>query len=446
MKPTPPPALPALAGPGTILRLPAEGGAAVAYRTDSLLADGWRSASRLPATEYVVGYDLQQRIAYLVDGRRRLTSLDLESGASRAVLAGVSTATVGADGSAFVIDSSGRLIRFGPRSRTTFPARAAPGRTQLHGALGGQVISLSAGETLRAQSLSLERAGPAMELAPGPVAFTWWGETLASTRGDNVELHRVADGTRILTIDLPGAPEALLFSPSGHRLLALVRGSVVVADRFTGERLGSIRLPAEGTALRGDASGRWLLVRPEAGDSIFVLDMVTLGYVATVAGRWREDLPLVAGAALLLTAEGEDVLGWDLATFPPGPLGRVRGGAVDRWMVVPWVSPRRAQEALAAAAMARATQDEALLAPADSTAGPSLWLQVSSSQNPEWAQDLVQELRGAGFSATVWPATSTEDSYRVVVGPYRTREEAEEAGRRLGRPNFVVSQPPEPAP
>lgn len=446
MEPTPPPALPGLGGPGTILRLPAEGGAAVAYRTDSLVADGWRSASRLPATEHVVGYDLQQRVAYAVDGRHRLTSLDLESGANRAVLTGVRTATVGPDGSAFVIDSGGRLIRFGPRSRTTFPARAAPGRTQLHGALGGQVVSITEGQTLRAQSLSLERAGPAIELAPGPVALTRWGETLASTRGDDVELHRVADGSLLRTIDLPGTPAALLFSPSGHRLLALVRSSLVVADRFTGARLGIIRLPSPGAALRGDPSGRWLLVRPEAGDSIFVLDMVTLGYVGTVAGRWREDLPLIAGAALMLAPDGEDVIGWNLAAFPPAPLRRVSGGAVDRWMVVPWVSPRRAQVALAEAAAARATQDQALLAPTDSAAAPSLWLQVSSSQNPEWADDLVQELRRADFPASVWPATSPEDAYRVVVGPYRTREEAEEAGKRLGRPNFVVSREPDRAP
>lgn len=393
-----------------------------------------------------MGYDLQQRVAFFVDAKRRLTSLNLESGTNRAVLPGVSSATVGPDGAAFVIDSGGRLIRVGRRSRNTFPARLTPGEAQLHGAQGGQVVSISGRQALRAQSLSLERAGPAMELAPGPVALTWWGETLASTRGDDVELHRVADASLIRTVDLPGPPTALLFSPSGHRLIALVGGSVVVVDRFTGERLGTIRLPSEGTALRGDPSGRWLLVRPEAGDSVFVLDMVTLGYVATVGARWRQDLPLIAGAALLLTAEGEDVVGWDLATFPPVPMGQVRGGAVDRWMVVPWVSSRRAQAALAAAAEARTAQDEALLPRDGDAADSSRWLQVGSSQSPDWAQDLARELRGQGYPASVWPAADAEDAYRVVIGPYASQEEAEEAGRRLGRPNVVVSREPGGAP
>jgi cell division protein FtsN len=32
-----------------------------------------------------------------------------------------------------------------------------------------------------------------------------------------------------------------------------------------------------------------------------------------------------------------------------------------------------------------------------------------------------------------------DETYRVVLGPFRTRDEAEETGRRLGMPSFVIT-------
>jgi hypothetical protein len=36
----------------------------------------------------------------------------------------------------------------------------------------------------------------------------------------------------------------------------------------------------------------------------------------------------------------------------------------------------------------------------------------------------------------------TDEGYRVVLGPYPSREAAESAGRELGRPVFVLVDPP----
>ena len=92
------------------------------------------------------------------------------------------------------------------------------------------------------------------------------------------------------------------------------------------------------------------------------------------------------------------------------------------------------------------TQDSALApsdsAPADSGTRATIWLQVSSSQNPDWAKDLANQLRTAGQPAEVWDPVAPEESYRVVVGPYQTREAADEAGKKLGRPYFLVVRPP----
>jgi len=72
-------------------------------------------------------------------------------------------------------------------------------------------------------------------------------------------------------------------------------------------------------------------------------------------------------------------------------------------------------------------------------AGPGVYLQVSSSQNPTWASELAEKLRGAGLPASVLPPARSDEAHRVVLGPYATREQAEETGRRIGMPSFIVS-------
>jgi cell division protein FtsN len=113
------------------------------------------------------------------------------------------------------------------------------------------------------------------------------------------------------------------------------------------------------------------------------------------------------------------------------------------------VPNQRVVEAVAAAETALKQQDSALVhetATSDTTpAEPrsTIWLQISSSQNPEWAKDLAEQLRIAGQPAEVWDPAPPDESYRVVVGPYATRDAADEAGKKLGRPYFVVVRPPD---
>jgi hypothetical protein len=67
-------------------------------------------------------------------------------------------------------------------------------------------------------------------------------------------------------------------------------------------------------------------------------------------------------------------------------------------------------------------------------------VQVSTSQNPDWSGHLANDLTRAGLAARVLPPQSADDGYRVVLGPYATRAQAEAIGRRLGRP-FWIYQP-----
>jgi cell division protein FtsN len=92
------------------------------------------------------------------------------------------------------------------------------------------------------------------------------------------------------------------------------------------------------------------------------------------------------------------------------------------------------------------TQAVAVRAEADSTqpepveGDRQIYIQVNFSQNEGWARALAQQLRDTGFEAQVLVGTGAEGGYRVVLGPYPSREAADAVGRRLGRSYFIMPQ------
>jgi cell division septation protein DedD len=70
-----------------------------------------------------------------------------------------------------------------------------------------------------------------------------------------------------------------------------------------------------------------------------------------------------------------------------------------------------------------------------------MYLQVSRTQNAEWAQLLMRQLKGDGYPASILDPSEPEDGYRVVVGPFSVREAADSVGRAMGRPYFVLRLP-----
>jgi hypothetical protein len=173
-------------------------------------------------------------------------------------------------------------------------------------------------------------------------------------------------------------------------------------------------------------------VRPAASDSVWVVDVGRGRFTGAVAAKWGTDLPAIASPNTLLVRRGGDVVALDLATDGFPEAGRVKDGAADEWLPIAWRPARDVQS--------DATADSTALAAADSgQAGASVYLQVSSSQNPAWANELAEKLRTAGLPASVLAPTRGDEAHRVVLGPYATREQAEETGRKIGMPSFIVA-------
>lgn len=428
----------------SLLRFPRAGGPVKAYHPDSLGDPNWTSQTAVPAIHRVFGVDLDERIAWALDMRDSLVSVDLQSRSVRKSLGGASTGAVGPDGSLFLADARHHVRRVLRRSPIDFhdPLPAAP--AALFGAVNDQLVAVTSGNQSRLITLNADEALHDTIIPSGDVAATFWGDLVAVAADSAVVLYET--GGRRSVRSLPDRHHArrVAFSPSGHRLyVGNESDELTVYDRFNLKEITKVKLPARPRALRVDASGRWMLIRPPADDSVWVVDLATNKLAGSAPGSWTSDLPAVAGASTLVSRLGDDIASFNLRQTPPKQMAVLSGGGSDFWLATAWVPRERLSAAVAAAESATVLQDSALAA--DSVhieAGDSsgVYLQVSTSQNPDWAAQLAKTLKDAGFPSRVLDPRGPDDGYRVVVGPYPSRDVAEENGRKLGRPFFILRE------
>ncbi|HEX6105691.1 MAG TPA: SPOR domain-containing protein [Gemmatimonadales bacterium] len=421
-------------GPGmaTVLRIPAQGGIPQLYRLPGLDSSSWKSEDKLPPVERAVGADAELGLVFLLDRKRNVLALDLETRRIRSQLEQVRYATVGPDGVLYTVDTGSTVTQLVRRAPVRFRSKLQGKPAELHGTMAGTLVARLEGKSPALETLGSDQPPESVPIPDGPLVTSLWGDLVAVAADSAVVLYETQGKHERRSLPVAGRARAVLFSPSGHRLyVARDRESLLVLDRFSGDELQEIELPGPASGLRGDAYGQWILVRPVAGDSAWVVDVGAGRYTGTVQVEWDEELPAVVPPGGLLTRRGDDIVALDLAAEGFPERGRVEKGAKDTWLPLAW-HPSQDQEAIA-------LTDTAALA-ADSL-GPaaSVYLQVSSSQNPAWAEELSQKLRTAGLPASVLKPRRSDEAYRVVLGPYATREQAEETGRRIGMPSFVVT-------
>ena len=414
------------------IRLAAQGGAPRLYHLPRLIELPGVLRGRLPALERVIGLDAESEFLFVATAKQELLALDLGSGRVDTVATGIAQAALGPDGTLYAVDAKRRVVSLSRRTRFTWPQPLAGLPRDLFGSTDQRLVAVIPQDPPRLLIAAADQPPAVRQIAVGgDVAATRWGDLVAVASDSGVALYDPLGRRDPSFVSLADRPRALAFSPSGHRIYVARRGALglAVIDRYERRELDGVALPGPAAALRLDPLGRWLLARPALADSAWIVDLPIKRHTGGIATTWQADLPAVAPDGVLLYRRGDDVI----ARRPDSltETGRVDRGAADLWVLSSWL-PRGSALVSQAGAGALATDTVGAEGP--------MYVQVSTSQNPDWSGRLAQDLVRAGLAARVLPPQGPDDGYRVVLGPYATRAQAEATGRKLGRP-FWIYQP-----
>lgn len=447
-----------------VLRIPRTGGEARVYAYPRLDTVMW-SASAAPAPSRVLAFDDEAGSIAFVDAKGAPARIDFRQGVLSTVTKAKLTGLASWDGSnIYGIAADGSVERYGPNGtwkwRPKLPARAVfpqPDATLLvlaQRAEGSVVWRLRPPATSIVDSVTLGKVNQTLRTQVGDRLYLGSGRELTGIRTRTMQ--------HTASIELSDEIESLEATPSGDRVFVITRGgtTIEVVDRFREVISGRIEIGRHVANMRVDPLGRYLLARPEGRDSALVIAVGTNRVIGAVATTWREDLPFVAPDGGIALAQGPDVVVVDGETLRSKV--RVRGGAADFWYAFRWTGFRPRDARLdkpvkfggaapdSSAARGDSTvpkPDSAVARPParDTTARHATGFTVSFAALlvPEKAHELAATIRVGNENARV--VTAMRDGaaiYRVVMGPYSTRDEAERVGRESKQTYWVYEGSP----
>lgn len=440
---------PAAAGrqPAIALRLARKGGLVRAYRLPTLVEVPNLVRGRLPPIARVVGLDAESHLLFVMAATGGLLSLDLETGRVDTVAANAVVTVLGPDQTLYVVDAQRRVVSVARRTRLNWPMPLGVIPRDLFGAADKRLLAVVPGDEARPTTMRLVTVAadqpPATRVLPftGDVAATRWGDLVAVASDSGVLLVDPMARRDPTFVPLADHPRALAFSPSGHRVYVTRRTGpgLAVIDRYERAEVDGVALPTPAATVRLDPLGRWLLARPSIGDSVWVVDLPIKRLIGTVATSWDADLPAIAPDGSLLVGQEHDVVAYRPDSVIR-EMGRVAGGDADLWTFTTGRSRGvRGMFGEDQASSPGTDVEGGVVAGVPGPEGP-LYVQVSTSQNEGWSVQMAQQLSRAGLAARVLPPQGRDDGFRVVLGPYDSRDQAEAIGRKLGRP-FWIYQP-----
>jgi cell division septation protein DedD len=474
-------------GPDAVLlRLVSSGGTARAYRwgSDSIL---WSSPQRVPALTHTLAFDDAQGSLAYVDARGVPGRLDLRVGSASAAATTALTGITSVDGWAiYGLTPKREVSRLTPSGTWTFTPEQQP-RGLLPLPDGSLVLLTDVGN--RHELRRLHPPEPRVtETASVPHADllvrTDLGDRLYFVGDSGLAGVRTRDLTRTRTVWLPGQALDAVATPSGDRIFVALKGkkTITVVDRFAEEITGTIDIGSAATALRMDPDGRYLLARNANGDSVHVIAIGTGRAIGTVRSQWRADLPLVGPDGAVALLQDNDVVIVDAESHKERT--HFLAGAGDLWRLIRWngfrprakgldvpVSFDADSEASAGDSVRPPPPANPLISapppvrmpvpvqvpPNAGTATPTtpapaiaagakrgtFTLSFAALLSEDRAKTLAASITVDGHPARVVPGVSDGTPvFRVVYGPYDTKDDADRAGKRTGLPYWVYEGAP----
>lgn len=457
-----------------LLTIPRAGGVAAVRSIEDPLHVRWRGGVELPASVEAHAVD-RSAVLRAEDGEISLYTPATETVRSLGSVPATARWVAAGDGGAFVARERALVVRPGAAREVTTDGSFV----WVGPASSGRVVALvetGSGHRLDVWEEAETPATSATVESPGPVALTGAGRELLLPEGEDGRLveRSLPELTATERFSLGRPPTLLATSASEHRLFAATAGDdrLVTVDRYGWARLERSRTEGSVRGMRGSVTGDLLLYADQAG--VWAVDPEE-GSPVTIESDWRADLPLaLPGGRVLGIQDGHVRL-----FGPEGEPGDVVPDGADAWWLpIRWrpraievltlatdttsdtggegereVGERPAEfqtvglttigqvsgRAVAAEPPSdraeRFLEEETAEARASARVPNGFYAVATSSRQLPSLRDLQRSLEGSGYPTQVLPRVdeANETWYRLLVGPYDTRERAEAAASELRR-------------
>lgn len=422
---------------------------------DSLV---WTGTDSVPPLQRALGFDADAGIIAAVDDQNRPLWLDLRVGTVTLGSKKPVRDLVSVDGSnVYGIGQDGAVARFAPSGNWVRPL-PRPARS-VFPQIGGTLVVLGG----RGADARLWRLHPPDNAILDSVAVAEADDGTGAPLGDRISLTSTKHtllGVSARTfakgspVQFDHAIRAVAASPSGDRFYVLTDSSrtLDVVSTYSNRVTSRVELPGQGREARVDPFGRYVLVSAEGGDSLWVVSVGTDHVVASLRSVWRADLPFVAPDGAVATIVGSDVAFVDPVAMKV--TRRVADGAGEFWYPFVWLGfhPRNA----ALDQPASFARDSDTLVPAPKPLPPppparvvvdsaKLGFTVSFAVLLDAAKARAQAAKIVVEGNTARVVTGVTDGtavYRVVLGPYPTRDQADRVGRASGQSYYIYAGTP----
>ncbi|HEU4747599.1 MAG TPA: SPOR domain-containing protein, partial [Gemmatimonadaceae bacterium] len=452
-----------------LLRVPRAGGTGRVNVFPNLDSTVW-VVDEVPGLARILAFDHQLGTIAFVDakglpGRIDLRETDVRT-ASRAKLTSLSSAN-GTD--IFGVTAKGSVTRLNPVAVDWNFEPPVPARGVFAQPNGDLIVAADKG----AQTI-LWKLRPPTEAVDDSTVLPLSGRGVSTQVGDRVYFTvdsglvgvKARDLSPVGAVKFASTVTALAPTPSGDRLyVATSEREIAVVDRYSEQITARIPIPTAPSELRMDALGRYLIARFPASDSVWVIATGTNTLIGAVATEWETDLPALTPDGNIALLGPKDVTFVDPLTLEKKKT--VANGAKDFWYFFAWdgFRPRARgiddpvtfandstfEDSLSRAAAPPGSDTTARPRPVGPDVSPSAPRQSAERYSvsfaallsEEKARELSTRISVDGVPAHV-VATNTAGSpiYRVIMGPYPTREEAEKVGRASRRDYWVYEGAP----
>ena len=457
-----------------VLRVARDGGVMSATRYPDLDSTLWRSSARVPALDRIIAFGAEDGYLAAVDTSGAPVRIDVRLGTVTTSRTDDVALASSADGGAiYALTTAGEITRYTPsggdwRFTPTLPAHAlsaqADGSLIVAGAKGdraivwrvrppGQEVTDSLSFDIGGNEATLRKSLGATAGAVGDRVFFGGNEEVVAVR--------TRDLAKALEVDIGDPVTAIAATPSGDRLFVAIQNEALlrVVDRFEEGVKGKITLPGVPRALRMDPMGRVLLARGGA-DSVYVISLGGDAVIGVVRSEWRGDLPLVLPDGAIATTRGDDVVFAHPSSL--ADMKTVMGGARQFWYTMRWNGFRPRAAGLDQPVQFRTSAPRDSVDFADSAAARAVAVDVARDTtrrdtaitsaftvsfaavlDEKQARQVASRIRVDGET----PRVTTSDRagktlYRVVLGPYPSRADAERIGKASGQSYWIFEGAP----